>query len=90
MFAPGFVYGAGCSTANLIRCLDSACAINIGANPAARCQYCGSSSAGEPEKSMAMKSVSAGSAAKYTISDKELKKAPDDPGERYVWATKKC
>ena len=89
-FIPNFVYGAGCSVANLTRCLDSACAINIGANPAARCQYCGSSNAGEPEKSMAMKSVSAGSAAKYTISDKELKKAPDDPGERYVWATKKC
>lgn len=90
MSVPNFVYGAGCSTANLIRCLDSSCAINIGANPAARCQYCGSSSAGEPEKSMAMKSVSAGSAAKYTISDKELKKAPEDAGERYVWTIQKC
>jgi len=87
--APTFVYGA-CSTANLTRCLDSVCAINIGANPAARCQYCGTSSAGEPTKSTAMKSVSAGSSAKYTISDKELKKAPTDPGERYVWGTKLC
>ena len=88
-FSPALVYGA-CSTMNLSRCLDSACAINIGANPAARCQYCGSSSAGEPTKSTAMKSVSAGASAKYTISDKELKKAPSDPGERYVWATKIC
>ena len=37
-----------------------------------------------------MKSVSAGASAKYTISDKQLKKAPSDPGERYVWGTKLC
>ena len=86
---PTFVYGA-CSVANLTRCLDSVCAINIGANPAARCQYCGSASAGEPAKSTAMKSISAGASAKYTISDKELKKAPSNPGERYVWGTKLC
>ncbi len=89
LFAPTFVYGA-CSVANLTRCLDSVCAINIGANPAARCQYCGSKSAGEPTKSTAMKSITAGASAKYTISDKELKKAPSDPGERYVWGTKLC
>ena len=87
--APSFVYGA-CSTANLTRCLDSVCAINIGANPAARCQYCGSASAGDPTKSTAMKNVSAGSATKYIISDKELKSAPTDPGQRYIWATQKC
>lgn len=89
LFAPTFVYGA-CSVANLTRCLDSVCAINIGANPAARCQYCGSSNAGEPVKSTAMKSITAGASAKYTISDKELKNAPKDPGERYVWGTKLC
>ena len=89
LISPTLVYGA-CSVANLTRCLDSVCAINIGANPAARCQYCGSSSAGEPTKSTAMKSVSAGASAKYIISDKELKKAPSDPGERYVWGTKLC
>ena len=86
---PSVVFGA-CSIANLNRCLDSACAINIGANPAARCQYCGSASAGEPAKSNAMKSISAGASAKYVLSDKELKKAPKDPGERYVWATAQC
>ena len=86
---PTLVYGA-CSVANLTRCLDSVCAINIGANPAARCQYCGSASAGAPIKSSAMKSISAGASSKYTISDKELKKAPSDPGERYVWGTKAC
>lgn len=89
MAAPTFVYGA-CSVANLTKCLDSVCAINMGANPAARCQYCGSASAGEPTKSTAMKSVSAGSSTKYSISDKELKKAPKDPGERYMWGTKLC
>ena len=89
LFAPTFVYGA-CSVANLTRCLDSVCAINIGANPAARYQYCGSSSAGTPEKSTAMKSVSAGTSTKYIISDKELKKAPKDAGQRYIWATEEC
>ena len=89
LFAPTFVYGA-CSVANLTRCLDSVCAINIGANPAARCQYCGTSSAGIPEKSTTMKSVSAGASTKYIISDKELKKAPKDPGQRYIWATQEC
>ena len=86
---PTFAFGA-CSVANLTRCLDSACAINIGANPAARCQYCGSSAAGTPSKSTMMKTISAGSSARYNISDKELKSAPSDPGERYVWATKTC
>lgn len=87
--APGFAFGA-CSTANLTRCLDSVCAINIGANAAARCQYCGSASAGEPSTAGVMKNITAGNAAKYTISDKELKKAPKDPGQRYIWATEQC
>jgi hypothetical protein len=86
---PHFAFGA-CSTANLTRCLDSVCAINIGANPAARCQYCGSESAGTPSTAGVMKTVTAGSAAKYTISEKELKKAPTDPGQRYIWATEQC
>lgn len=37
-----------------------------------------------------MKAISAGASAKYNISDKDLKNAPSDPGERYVWATKQC
>lgn len=86
---PSFAFGA-CSTANLTRCLDSVCAINIGANAAARCQYCGSASAGEPTTAGVMKNITAGNAAKYTISDKELKKAPKDPGQRYIWATEQC
>lgn len=90
VFAPAFAFGASCSTNNLTRCLDSVCAINIGANAAARCQYCGSASAGEPTAAGVMKNVTAGSAAKYSISEKELKKAPKDPGQRYVWATEQC
>lgn len=81
---------AKCSRANLTRCLDSACAINISSNPAARCQYCGTASAGTPDKKNAMRAVSAGASAKYNISEKDLKKAPTDPGERYAWATKQC
>ena len=89
LFAPAFAFGA-CSTNNLTRCLDSACAINIGANAAARCQYCGSSAAGTPTTAGVMKNITAGSAAKYTLSDKELKKAPTNPGERYIWAAEQC
>lgn len=82
-------HAASCSRANLTRCLDSVCAINVSSNPAARCQYCGTSSAGTPPKS-AMQGISVGASAKYNISDKELKKAPTDPGERYAWATQQC
>ncbi len=78
-----------CSRANLTRCLDSVCAINMSSNPAARCQYCGSDSAGTPPNTK-MKSVSVGASAKYNISEKDLKKAPTAPGERYAWATKQC
>lgn len=78
-----------CSRANLTRCLDSACAIGVSSNPSARCQYCGTSAAGAAPKNV-MKSVSAGTSAKYNISDKDLKKAPTDPGQRYAWATKQC
>lgn len=86
---PAVSFGASCSKLNLTKCLDSACAINIGANPAARCQYCGTASAGVPTESNAMKSISLGS-TKYTFTDKELKSAPTDPGQRYVWATTEC
>lgn len=79
---------SSCSRANLTRCLDSVCAINISSNPAARCQYCGTSGAGIPPKNN-MRSVSTGS-TKYNISATELKKAPNDPGERYIWATQQC
>lgn len=86
---PSIVFGA-CSTANINKCLDSVCAINIGANPAARCQYCGSADSGVPAENGGMKKISAGANSKYTLTDKELKKAPKDPGERYVWAREKC
>lgn len=89
VFVPNLAHSA-CSRANLSRCLDSACAINLSSNPAARCQYCGTADAGTPPTKNAMKSVSVGAAAKYNISDKDLKKAPTDPGARYVWATTKC
>lgn len=95
LLLPIFMYCFGahaattCSRANLTRCLDSACAINMSSNPAARCQYCGTASAGTPPTSK-MRSVSAGASAKYNISDKDLKKAPTDPGQRYTWATKQC
>ena len=85
---PSITWAAPCSRINLTKCLDSACAINLSSNPAARCQYCGTSNAGEPASGL--KNISAGASSKNTISAKDLKSAPKDPGERYVWATKKC
>ena len=79
-----------CSKTNLNRCLDSVCAINIGTNPAARCQYCGTSSAGTPPAQKGITSITAGQSTKYTLTDKELKVAPSDPGKRYMWATTEC
>jgi hypothetical protein len=66
------------------------CAINIGANPAARCQLCGTSQAGVAPADTGMKNISVGASARYAISDKELKSAPADPGARYAWATAEC
>lgn len=85
---PNIAGAAPCSRINLTKCLDSACAINLSSNPGARCQYCGTSDAGAPASGL--KSISAGASSKNTISAKDLKSAPTDPGERYVWATKKC
>ncbi len=85
---PGIGHTA-CSRANLTRCLDSACAINISSNPAARCQYCGTADAGEPNDD-GLRAVSVGSSSRFVISSRDLKNAPTDPGERYVWASKKC
>ena len=86
-----FAAPARCSKQSLTRCLDSACAINIGANPAARCQYCGTSDAGTPNSGKkAMKSVTAGKSSKNVLSDKELKNAPSDAGKRYMWASSEC
>lgn len=79
-----------CSKTNLTRCLDSACAINIGINPSARCQYCGTSAAGVPPAQKGLTNVTAGQSTKYALSDKELKVAPSDPGKRYVWASTEC
>ncbi len=83
--------GATCSSVNLIKCLDSVCATNSGANPAARCQLCGTASAGNPVKSAGgLSSLSLGYSSKTTISETEKKDAPSSPGELYVWATEKC
>lgn len=87
---PGIAVAATCSTMNLTRCLDSVCAINVSSNPAARCQYCGTSSAGTPPASSGMRSLSLGASARYTLSEDELEDAPTDPGQRYVWATAQC
>lgn len=78
-----------CSRVNLTRCLDSACAINIGVNPAARCQYCGTASAGAPV-TKGLSNVTAGQSTKYALTAKELGVAPSDPGRRYMWATTEC
>lgn len=88
---PGIAGAATCSQMNLTRCLDSVCAINISSNPAARCQYCGTASAGTPSASAGgMRSLSLGQSAKYTLTEDELEDAPTDPGQRYAWATAQC
>jgi hypothetical protein len=92
-FAPalcGAAFAASCSKANLTRCLDSACAINVGANPAARCQLCGTAQAGAAPADTGMKSISVGASSSNSISAKELKSAPEDPGARYAWVTEQC
>ena len=79
-----------CQKTGLQRCLDSACAINIGMNPSARCQYCGTSSAGNPPSQKGLSNITAGQSTKYVLTDQELRVAPSDPGRRYIWATTEC
>ncbi len=87
---PTLSVAATCSQMNLTRCLDSVCAINVSSNPAARCQYCGTSSAGTPPTASGMRSLSLGQSASYTLTEDELEDAPTDPGQRYIWATEQC
>lgn len=86
---PQITLAAACSRANLTRCLDSVCAINISSNPAARCQYCGTADAGNPPTGV-MRSVSIGRSSSYTFTEKELKSAPTNQGQRYAWAVREC
>ena len=72
---------AACSKQNLTKCLDSVCAVNIGANPAARCQLCGTSDAGLPVDN-GLKQVNLNSSAKYILSEKEVKALNDDLATR--------
>lgn len=94
LFALVFTHSANaattCSRANLTRCLDSACAINVSSNPAARCQYCGTANAGVASDKPEMRSISVGTSVKYNLTARELKNAPTTPGERYTWAAKQC
>ena len=79
-----------CSKTNITRCLDSACAINVGMNPSARCQYCGTSNAGEPPTQKGLSNITAGQSTKYSISAKDLSNAPSNPSSRYSWAVTEC
>lgn len=84
-----------CKVSDLQACLDSVCDDDM--DSSARCYMCGTSAAKKPEKQKyalgdapEMQSLSVGKSSKKTLSEKELKKAPDDPGERYIWATAEC
>jgi hypothetical protein len=93
-FASAFA-AAKCKQSDLLACLDSVCSEDM--EPTSRCYLCGTSAAKKPKAadyalgdSPVMQSLSVGKSSKNTISDKELKSAPKDPGERYQWATKEC
>ena len=89
---------AACRVSDLLQCLDSVCAENVDMEPGARCYSCGTSAAKRPEKTEyklggdtpGMQSLAVGRSSRNTISDKELKNAPKDPGDRYKWATVEC
>jgi hypothetical protein len=97
-FLPSAALAAKCGVSDLQKCLDSACAENIEMDPAERCYQCGTAAAERPKAAEyklggdtpGMRSLSVGKSSKNTLSDKELKSAPKDPGERYRWATAEC
>ncbi len=82
---------SACLQQNLTQCLDSVCAINIGVNPAARCQLCGTASSGdEVAGKSGMTQLTLGTASKNTLTAMQLKSAPASPDERYTWAINEC
>ncbi|MDR2269230.1 MAG: hypothetical protein LBD94_03545 [Rickettsiales bacterium] len=88
-------FAAKCKVSDLQACLDSACYDSL--DGGSRCYMCGTSAAKKPAKEKyalgdapQMQTLSVGKSSKNTISDKDLKKAPEDPGERYQWATSEC
>lgn len=93
LFAFCFMESAqsACLQQNLTQCLDSACAINIGLNPGARCQLCGTASAGdEVAAKSGMTQLTLGAASRNTLTAAQLKSAPASPDERYTWAINEC
>ncbi|MCL2338860.1 MAG: hypothetical protein FWC51_02805 [Proteobacteria bacterium] len=98
--APTSARGAACNVPNLVKCLDSACAINADTMIGARCALCGTDLAAGAIKQdstyklgggvPAMQALSLGKTTGITFTDAELKKAPAGAGARYAWATGQC
>ncbi|MDR1826343.1 MAG: hypothetical protein LBQ49_01465 [Rickettsiales bacterium] len=93
--APSHAASSKCKQSDVRACLDSACSEDL--EPASRCYLCGTSAAKKPEKtayalgdSPKIQSLSVGKSSKNTLSEKEIKSAPADPGERYQWARREC
>ncbi|MDR0449513.1 MAG: hypothetical protein LBG89_03605 [Rickettsiales bacterium] len=92
---------AKCKTADLVKCIDSVCLTDLATDPGSRCVLCGSAKASEiagrkkdtyhgAENAPKFQALSLGANSKILISDKDLKKAPSAPDERYAWAVNQC
>ena len=88
---------ARCRVQDLLQCLDSVCAPNIGTSPGARCYTCGTAAAPRPAtpdhgmgEAMGMQALALGTSSRNAVPERELRSAPTDPGERYQWATRQC
>ena len=90
---------ARCRVQDLISCLDSVCAINIGISPGARCYLCGNDSATRPEIPTSaiqrgnvpgMQELDLGRSGRNTLSERDLRNAPTRPSERFAWAQREC
>jgi len=98
-FAPR-ANAAACNVPNLVKCLDSACAINQDTFIGARCALCGTDLAASSIKQdstyklgggvPAMQALSLGKQTGVTFTDAELKAAPTSAGARYSWAAGAC
>lgn len=95
LLTAGGAFAASCRVSDLQACLDSAC--NESLEQTSRCYLCGTSMAKKPiadayalGDTPIMQSLAVGLSSKNTLSEKELKSAPLDPGKRYQWATKEC
>ncbi|MCL2629325.1 MAG: hypothetical protein FWD33_01370 [Alphaproteobacteria bacterium] len=103
-FAVGAVFASNafaCRTNDLIRCLDSACVTDITTDPGSRCRLCGPTDRARRAQlredtyhgagnALGFQALALDASSNVNLSARELRDAPTNSEDRFVWATEKC